>query len=130
MKKVKGFLTTVKYDMKVISGIKEKKQVIIYTILLWFCFYLYFYICFFAFDFTKDLGPLAGLIVFAMTNIGVSVPVPGGIGSWHFVVISSLLIQMCIRDRFKQPTFDDLCDYFERVYCRGTGRLLKAEFYR
>ena len=53
---------------------------------------MYFYICFFAFDFTKDLGPLAGLIVFAMTNIGVSVPVPGGIGSWHFVVISSLLI--------------------------------------
>jgi len=32
--------------------------------------------------------------------------------------------------QFKQPTFDDLCDYFERVYCRGTGRLLKAEFYR
>jgi len=92
MKKVKGFLATVKYDLKVISGIKEKKQVIIYTILLWFCFYLYFYICFFAFDFTKDLGPLAGLIVFAMTNIGISVPVQGGIGPWHFVVISSLLI--------------------------------------
>ena len=92
MKKVKAFLATVKYDLKVISGIKEKKQILIYTILLWFCFYLYFYICFFAFDFTKDLGPLAGLIVFAMTNIGISVPVQGGIGPWHFVVISSLLI--------------------------------------
>jgi len=55
-------------------------------------FYLYFYICFYAFDFTKELGPLAGLIVFAMTNIGISVPVQGGIGPWHFMVISSLVI--------------------------------------
>ena len=71
---------------------QEKKRIIIYTILLWLCFYLYFYICFFAFDFTKDLGPLAGLIVFAMTNIGISVPVQGGIGPWHFMVSTSLVI--------------------------------------
>ena len=92
MLKVIRFLNTVKYDLKLISGMKEKKRIIIYTILLWLCFYLYFYICFFAFDFTKDLGPLAGLIVFAMTNIGISIPVQGGIGPWHFVVTSSLVI--------------------------------------
>ncbi len=92
VRRLKIYLSTLKYDMKLIARMKEKKQIIIYTILLWFCFYLYFYICFFAFDFTWDLGPLAGLIVFAMTNIGISVPVQGGIGPWHFVVISSLLI--------------------------------------
>ena len=27
-----------------------------------------------------------------MTNIGISVPVQGGIGPWHFMVTSSLLI--------------------------------------
>ncbi len=92
VEKIYKFFGTLKYDMMLISKMKEKKRIIIYTILVWFCFYLYFYICFFAFDFTKDLGPLAGLIVFAMTNIGISVPVQGGIGPWHFVVISSLLI--------------------------------------
>lgn len=92
MVKVKKFSHTLKYDLRLISEMKEKKRIIIYTILVWLCFYLYFYICFYAFDFTKDLGPLAGLIVFAMTNIGISVPVQGGIGPWHFVVISSLLI--------------------------------------
>lgn len=92
MIKIKRFVNTLRYDLRLISGIKEKKRIIIYTLLLWFCFYLYFYICFFAFDFTSDLGPLAGLIVFAMTNIGISVPVQGGIGPWHFMVISSLLI--------------------------------------
>ncbi|RNC64855.1 UPF0104 family protein [Proteiniphilum sp. X52] len=92
MEKIYKFFSTLKYDLKLISKMKEKKQIIIYTILVWLCFYLYFYICFYAFAFTKDLGPLAGLIVFAMTNIGISVPVQGGIGPWHFVVISSLLI--------------------------------------
>lgn len=92
MEKIRQFISTLKYDLKLISEMKEKKRIIIYTILVWFCFYLYFYICFYAFDFTEDLGPLAGLIVFAMTNIGISVPVQGGIGPWHFMVISSLLI--------------------------------------
>lgn len=92
MLKVRRFLKTVKYDLKLVAGMKEKKKIIIYTILVWLCFYLYFYICFFAFDFTSNLGPLAGLIVFAMTNIGISVPVQGGIGPWHFVVTSSLVI--------------------------------------
>lgn len=92
MVKITDFFNTVKYDLKLIGKMKEKWRIIIYTILLWFCFYLYFYICFYAFDFTRDLGPLAGLIVFAMTNIGISVPVQGGIGPWHFMVISSLLI--------------------------------------
>ena len=92
VRKTKIFLKTVKYDLKLISSMREKKLIFIYTILIWLCFYLYFYICFFAFDFTEDLGPLAGLIVFAMTNIGISVPVQGGIGPWHFVVTSSLVI--------------------------------------
>ncbi|MEN6589120.1 MAG: lysylphosphatidylglycerol synthase transmembrane domain-containing protein [Proteiniphilum sp.] len=92
MVKIKNFFYTVKYDLKLIWEMKEKWRIIIYTILVWFCFYLYFYICFYAFDFTKELGPLAGLIVFAMTNIGISVPVQGGIGTWHFMVISSLTI--------------------------------------
>jgi len=92
MIKVRSILRILKRDLKLISLMQEKKRIIIYTILLWLCFYLYFYICFFAFDFTKDLGPLAGLIVFAMTNIGISVPVQGGIGPWHFMVSTSLVI--------------------------------------
>lgn len=92
MIKFKRFMNTLRYDLRLISRMKEKKRIIIYTILLWVCFYLYFYICFFAFDFTSGLGPLAGLIVFAMTNIGISVPIQGGIGPWHFMVISSLVI--------------------------------------
>ena len=32
--------------------------------------------------------------------------------------------------RFKQDTFENLCDYFKRYYCKGVGRFLKVEFYK
>lgn len=78
--------------MALIAKMKSKKRIIIYTILAWLSFYVYFYICFYAFDFTKNLGPIVGWIVFAMSNVGVAVPVQGGVGTWHFMVISSLII--------------------------------------
>ncbi|MGI6048536.1 MAG: lysylphosphatidylglycerol synthase transmembrane domain-containing protein [Petrimonas sp.] len=92
VKKVNNFFQTVKYDMALIAKMKSKKRIIIYTILAWLSFYVYFYICFYAFDFTKNLGPIVGWIVFAMSNVGVAVPVQGGVGTWHFMVISSLII--------------------------------------
>ena len=45
----------------------------------------------FAFDFTRDLGVTVGLIAFTMSSIAVAVPVQGGIGPWHFMVIATLM---------------------------------------
>ncbi|MDO5523479.1 MAG: lysylphosphatidylglycerol synthase transmembrane domain-containing protein [Bacteroidia bacterium] len=92
VKKINSFWQTVKHDMKLISRMKSKRKIILYTIFAWLSFYVYFYICFYAFDFTRNLGPLIGWIVFAMSNVGVAVPVQGGVGTWHFMVISSLVI--------------------------------------
>lgn len=90
--KIRGFLASVKRDILLVARMKEKKRFILYTILIWFAYYLYFYICFYAFSFTRELGWVAGLIVFAMSSLGVAAPVQGGIGAWHFMVISSLLV--------------------------------------
>jgi len=92
VRKIQSFFTEIKRDLNLVAHMKNKRKIILYTILLWLCFYLYFYICFFAFDFTNNLGWVAGLIVFAMSNVGVAVPVQGGMGAWHFMVISSLII--------------------------------------
>ncbi len=92
LQKIANFFKTIKHDLNLIRKMKEKKLLIFYTILVWLAFYLYFYICFYAFDFTKPLGAIVGLTVFAMSNIGIAVPVQGGIGAWHFMVISSLVV--------------------------------------
>jgi hypothetical protein len=64
---------------------------ILQTAMIWGGYFLYFYITFHAFEFTRDLGPRIGLIVFTMSSIAVAVPVQGGIGVWHFAVISTLI---------------------------------------
>lgn len=63
---------------------------ILYTIGIWGCYFLGFYLTFFAFPFTQDLGINVGLLAFVMGCLGVAAPVQSGIGAWHFMVITTL----------------------------------------
>ena len=91
VQKAKSMLGNVWEGFKSLWKIERKKMFIVQTLAIWVCYFLYFYITFFAFDFTKDLGIRIGLIAFAMSSIGVAVPVQGGIGVWHFMVISTFV---------------------------------------
>jgi hypothetical protein len=71
--------------------IEKKTLFTVETLLIWVCYFVYFYISFFAFDFTKDLGLRIGLIAFTMSSISVAAPVQGGIGVWHFMIIATLV---------------------------------------
>ena len=81
-----------KQDILMVRKMKQKGLFVFYTFLCWFGYYLYFYFCFYAFGFTEHLGPVAGLLVFTMSSLGVAAPTQGGIGAWHFMVITSLLV--------------------------------------
>ena len=50
------------------------------------------YVAFFAFESTKELGLLTGLTVFVMAGLGMVIPVPGGIGAWHWLVTRTLFV--------------------------------------
>jgi len=63
-----------------------------YSIGIWVCYYFMTYLCFFAFEPVSHLGPLAGLIVFLFGTLGIVFPSPGGMGSYHFLVIQALII--------------------------------------
>ncbi|OAV69922.1 hypothetical protein Barb6XT_00192 [Bacteroidales bacterium Barb6XT] len=90
VQKAKELLTNVWTGIKSVWLMKRKRLFLIYTLLIWVCYFFFFYITFFAFGFTRDLGVTAGLIAFAMSSLGVAAPVQGGIGAWHFMVIATL----------------------------------------
>ncbi|MDH6303521.1 uncharacterized protein (TIRG00374 family) [Parabacteroides sp. PF5-5] len=92
VQKAKGMLSNVWEGMKSVWLIKYKFRFILETLMIWGSYFLYFYIAFFAFDFTRDLGLDVGLIAFTMSSIGVAVPIQGAIGPWHFMVIATLVI--------------------------------------
>ena len=63
-----------------------------YTILVWLSYILHFYFTFFCFDFSADLGLLAGLVMFVGGTFAVIVPTPNGAGPWHFAVITMMML--------------------------------------
>lgn len=63
-----------------------------YSLGIWVCYYLMTYWCFFAFDPVSHLTMTAGLVVFLFGTLGMVFPSPGGMGSYHFLVIQALLL--------------------------------------
>lgn len=90
VRKVINFLNDIWNDMKTIFKMKHKGQFLLYTLGIWVCYFLYFYITFFAFDFTRHLGITAGLIGFALSSLSMAIPTNGGMGVWHAAVVLSL----------------------------------------
>lgn len=91
VKKTKQMLASVWEGIRSIVNMKGRRLFIFYTVLIWLGYFLYFYICFYAFPFTKDLGWNCGLIAFGMSSVAVAVPVQGSIGPWHAMVIAVLM---------------------------------------
>jgi len=63
-----------------------------YTFGIWFSYFLHFYLTFFCFPFTQDMGLMTALVAFVVGSIAVIVPTPNGLGPWHFAVKTVLVL--------------------------------------
>lgn len=63
-----------------------------YTVAIWLCYFMHFYLTFFCFDFTSSLSFQAGLVMFVGGTFAVIVPTPNGAGPWHFAVITMMML--------------------------------------
>lgn len=73
-----------------IRTLKHPWLFVMWSILLWGAYYMNTYTQLFFFDFTSHLSAAAGLAVFVMGSLSLLVPVQGGLGAWHAVVIFTL----------------------------------------
>ncbi|MDZ4749749.1 MAG: lysylphosphatidylglycerol synthase transmembrane domain-containing protein [Saprospiraceae bacterium] len=62
------------------------------TVLIWLMYYLMMFLCFYSFEPTAHLGGMAGLMVFVFGGLGIVFPSPGGMGTFHLMVITALTI--------------------------------------
>lgn len=81
-----------------IRSIKRKGWFYFHSVFIWAMYYLMLYSVFFAFDFTNNLGPIAGLTTFVLASFGMVAPVQGGIGAWHFMAIEALVLYGVARE--------------------------------
>ena len=89
-KKIIDILKNFKEGFISIRSIKRKGWFYFHSVFIWAMYYVMLYVIFFAFDFTRDLNPIAGLTTFVMASFGMVAPVQGGIGAWHFMAIEAL----------------------------------------
>lgn len=76
--------------IRVILRLKEKGKYLLYTLLIFFMWFLMLYVLFFAFAPTNKLSFTVAVLTYSFGNIAYLLPIQAGIGAWHFIVINCL----------------------------------------
>ena len=90
--KVKTTLGGIWEGVLSLRGVKNLPLYIAFSVGIWVCYFLHYYLTFFCFDFTADLGIGCALVSFVVANFAVIVPTPNGAGPWHFAIKTMLIL--------------------------------------
>lgn len=90
--KVKGVTRHIWQGISSLHGVRNLPLFLLYTLLIWVCYFLHFYLTFFCFTFSFSLGAAAALVLFVAGTFAVIVPTPNGAGPWHFAVITMMML--------------------------------------
>lgn len=91
-KKLVAILTGFKEGVFSVFKLKRPGLFILHSVAIWICYYFMTYLTFYAYEPTSQLGPIEGLITFIFGTFGILFPSPGGMGSYHFMVMEALSI--------------------------------------
>lgn len=73
-----------------LAHLEQKILFLLLTVSIWLLYFLTVYLCFFALPGTSSLDISDGFTVLALGSLGIVAPVPGGVGTYHFIVITTL----------------------------------------
>ncbi len=90
--KVKATLSGIWQGVISLKDVRNIPLFVCATIGIWLCYFLHYYLTFFCFDFTANLGIGCALVTFIVGSIAVVVPTPNGAGPWHFAVKTMLIL--------------------------------------
>lgn len=90
--KVKTTLKGILEGVLSLRGVKNLPLFVCFSVGIWLSYFLHYYLTFFCFDFTADLGLGCALLSFVVGSIAVIVPTPNGAGPWHFAVKTMLIL--------------------------------------
>lgn len=89
--KITSFILGIKEGFKSIKKINNKFAFWLHTIIIWIMYFAMTAICFFAIPETCNLDISDGLFLLVLGGIGMVIPSPGGVGTYHFFVMIGLV---------------------------------------
>ena len=75
-----------------LKGVNNLPLYLFFSVGIWVMYFLHYYLTFFCFDFTENLGLGCALVSFVVANFAVIVPTPNGAGPWHFAIKTMLIL--------------------------------------
>ena len=90
--KVKATLGGLWQGVVSLRNVRNVPLFLLFTVGIWASYFLHYYLTFFCFGFTAQLGVACGLVTFVVGSIAVIVPTPNGAGPWHFAVKTMLIL--------------------------------------
>ena len=90
--KVKATFKGIWEGVTSLKNVRNVPLFIFFTLAIWVSYFLHYYLTFFCFEATKDLGMMCALVTFIVGSIAVIVPTPNGAGPWHFAVKTMLIL--------------------------------------
>ena len=86
------FIEGLKEGFKSIKNMKRKSAFWFHSFSIWIMYFLMTYICFFSMQETSHLSAGDGLFLLVLGGIGMVIPTPGGVGSYHAIVMIGLSV--------------------------------------
>ena len=90
--KILDFIEGLKEGFKSFKKMKRKSAFWFHTFSIWIMYFLMTYICFFSMEETLHLTASDGLFLLVLGGIGMVIPTPGGVGSYHAIVMIGLSV--------------------------------------
>ena len=91
VQQISSFIKGIKEGFLSIQKMPNKLLFWIYTLLIWSCYLMMTVVCFYCFSETLNLNLGQGLFIMVAGGLGMVVPTPTGIGSYHYLVIQALM---------------------------------------
>jgi len=94
--KIRKFLKGFWDGLISIKDLKKPFLFVVYSLLIWVCYYLMFYVCTFAFPDLAVLGTkgviLASLACVVIGTLGFATPIPGGVGVYPILISKAFVL--------------------------------------
>lgn len=88
--KIQRILNEVGAGLRTVLRMKKNGWFLFHTLFIWFLYFLMTWVCFFCLESTSHLDVNAGMFILVVGGLGMSAPVQGGIGAYHYIVSQGL----------------------------------------
>lgn len=88
--KIRGLWAGFKEGILSVISTPRRIPFILHTLFIWLCYYLMIHVVIYALPGTAHLSPADTLFIMIVAGLGMLVPSPAGIGSYHYAVVTGM----------------------------------------